>query len=115
MAWLYLVVAGLCEIAWAFGLKYSHGFTVFMPSTLTIVGILISFFLFSKAMKEIPIGTAYAVFTGIGAAGTVLIGMFFLGESASLGKIIFIIILLSGIIGLKLTSGEKQIEERSGS
>ena len=114
MAWVYLVIAGISEIAWAFGLKYSHGFTKMIPSCLTIVGILFSFYLFSKAMKEIPIGTAYAVFTGIGAAGTVLIGMFFLGESASFTKIILVIILLTGIIGLKLTSKEEKIEENGG-
>jgi len=114
MAWVYLVIAGISEIAWALGLKYSQSFTKPIPSALTIIGILFSFYLFSKAMKEIPIGTAYAVFTGIGAVGTVLIGMFFLGESASLAKIILVIILLTGIIGLKVTSGEEKIEESGG-
>ncbi|PGL70603.1 multidrug efflux SMR transporter [Bacillus sp. AFS055030] len=111
MSWIYLVIAGFSEIAWAFGLKYSEGFTNLLPTTLTIAGILFSFYLFSKAIKDIPIGTAYAVFTGIGAAGTVIIGMIFLNESASLLKIILVIALLSGIIGLKLTSGDNKNEK----
>ncbi|PGS50524.1 multidrug efflux SMR transporter [Bacillus sp. AFS041924] len=111
MSWIYLVIAGVSEIAWAFGLKYSEGFTNVLPTILTIAGILFSFYLFSKAIRDIPIGTAYAVFTGIGAAGTVIIGMLFLNESASLLKIILVITLLSGIIGLKLTSDDKKIEK----
>ena len=108
MSWLYLIIAGLSEIAWAFGLKYSDGFTNITPTILTIAGIIFSFYLFSKAIRDIPIGTAYAVFTGIGAAGTVIIGMVFLEESVSILKIIFVVFLLSGIIGLKLTSAEEK-------
>ncbi|MFD4707913.1 DMT family transporter [Gottfriedia sp. NPDC058432] len=111
MSWIYLVIAGISEIAWAFGLKYSEGFTNLLPTILTIAGILFSFYLFSKAIRDIPIGTAYAVFTGIGAAGTVIIGMLFLNESASILKVILVITLLSGIIGLKLTSGDKKAEK----
>jgi quaternary ammonium compound-resistance protein SugE len=111
MSWIYLIIAGLSEIAWAFGLKYSDGFTNLIPTVLTIAGILFSFYLFSKAIIDIPIGTAYAIFTGIGAAGTVIIGMVFLNESSSLLKIILVITLLSGIIGLKLTTTDKKAEE----
>ncbi|PEJ56118.1 MULTISPECIES: multidrug efflux SMR transporter [unclassified Bacillus (in: firmicutes)] len=111
MNWIYLVIAGMSEIAWAFGLKYSDGFTNVIPTILTIAGIVFSFYLFSKAVREIPIGTAYAVFTGIGAAGTVIIGMLFLDEAASTLKIILVITLLSGIVGLKLTSNDKKPEK----
>lgn len=114
MSWLYLIIAGICEIAWAFGLKYSDGFTNPVPTILTIIGIIISFYLFSKSIKVLPIGTAYAVFTGIGAAGTVIIGMLFLNETASLMKIVLVIILLSGILGLKLTTKSDPQEEQGG-
>lgn len=108
MAWFYLILAGLSEIVWAFGLKQSHGFTVTGWSLLTIIFLIISFYLFAKAMREIPIGTAYAVFTGIGAAGTALIGMLFLDETAGLWKIISLMVLISGIIGLKLVDGKEE-------
>ncbi|PLR77313.1 ligand-binding protein SH3 [Bacillus sp. V3-13] len=107
MAWFYLLLAGLSEIGWAFGLKYSKGFTEPVPTVMTIMLIIVSFILFAKAMKTIPIGTAYAVFTGIGAAGTALIGMVFLGEPAGWLKVMFISLLLGGIIGLKLSSNDK--------
>ncbi|WP_088809207.1 MULTISPECIES: multidrug efflux SMR transporter [Listeria] len=108
MAWFYLILAGLSEIVWAFGLKESHGFTVSGWSSITIIFLIISFELFAKSMKEIPIGTAYAVFTGIGAAGTALIGMLFLNETAGLWKIISLLVLISGIIGLKLVDGKEE-------
>ncbi len=114
MSWVYLIIAGICEIAWAFGLKYSDGFTNTVPTILTLVGIIISFYLFSKSIKVLPIGTAYAVFTGIGAAGTVIIGMVFLNETASLMKIILVITLLSGILGLKLTTKSDLQEDKGG-
>ncbi|EUJ30736.1 hypothetical protein MFLO_10059 [Listeria floridensis FSL S10-1187] len=110
MAWFYLVLAGLSEIVWAFGLKESHGFTIHSYSLLTIVFLIISFGLFAKAMKAIPIGTAYAVFTGIGAAGTAVVGIVFLHEPAGLFKIISLIVLVSGIIGLKLADDGKEGE-----
>jgi quaternary ammonium compound-resistance protein SugE len=113
MAWFYLVLAGISEIAWAIGLKYSEGFTEPLPTAVTLVLILVSFLLFSKSMRTIPIGTAYAVFTGIGAFGTAVIGVLFLNESSSLLKWLFIFILLSGIIGLKITTPE-EVEEISG-
>lgn len=108
MPWLYLVIAGISEIGWAFGLKYSNGFTEPIPTVITIVLILVSFWLFSIAMKSIPIGTAYAVFTGIGAAGTVIFGMLFLNEEGGWLKILFLLLLLGGIIGLKMTSSEEE-------
>ncbi|WP_409291084.1 DMT family transporter [Peribacillus sp. SCS-37] len=102
-SWIYLIIAGLTEIVWAFGLRESEGFTEAVPTIVTVVFMIISFFLFSKAIAYIPIGTGYAVFTGIGAAGTVIIG-FFIGEAVSLMKIVFLVILLTGIVGLKLTT-----------
>jgi len=114
MSWIYLIIAGISEIAWAFGLKYSNGFSNVLPSIFTVLGIIFSFYLFSKAINEIPIGTAYAVFTGIGAAGTVIIGMIFLNESASLLKIVLVITLLSGIIGLKLSTKDEKREDKGG-
>ncbi|TQR21471.1 DMT family transporter [Psychrobacillus vulpis] len=110
MAWLYLIVAGLTEIIWAIGLKEAHGFTELLPSIVTIIFLIVSFFLFARAMKTIPIGTAYAIFTGIGAAGTVLVGIFWFNEEVSFGKIIFLCILLFGIIGLKLVDDEEEVE-----
>lgn len=106
MAWIYISLAGIFEIIWALGLKFSNGFTIMLPSLLTAAAIVVSFFFFSKALRKIPIGTAYAFFTGIGAAGTVIIGMLFLNESVHAEKLFFIALLILGIIGLKLTSGQ---------
>lgn len=111
LAWFYLIVAGLSEIVWAFGLKESHGFTMLGWSLLTIAFLIVSFGLFSISMKSIPIGTAYAVFTGIGAAGTAIIGMIFLSEGVSFWKIVSLIVLLTGIIGLKLVDGNESEKE----
>ncbi|MEW9503044.1 DMT family transporter [Jeotgalibacillus marinus] len=113
MAWLYLIVAGITEIVWALGLKFAEGFTQLFPSIITIIFIIISFFLFSKAIKKIPVGTAYAVFTGIGAAGTAIIGMIALGEVVNVGKVFFLLLLISGILGLKLmdSSSEEKVSE----
>lgn len=102
MAWLLLIIAGLTEIVWAIGLKEANGFTELVPSIVTIVFLIVSFFIFAKAMKTIPIGTAYAIFTGIGAAGTVVVGILWFQEVASFGKLFFLCVLLFGIIGLKL-------------
>lgn len=111
MYWIYLILAGLSEIVWAYGLKMTHGFTEPVWSAVTIFFMIVSFFLFAKAMKTIPIGTAYAVFTGIGAAGTALIGVFFLNEGVSPLKIISLIILIAGIVGLKLFCHDKTGKE----
>lgn len=107
MAWILLVIAGLTEIIWAIGLKEAHGFTELIPSIITISFLIISFFLFARAMKTIPIGTAYAIFTGIGAAGTAIVGILWFNEPVSIGKIVFLCILLFGIIGLKLSDTEE--------
>ncbi|MED4730845.1 Quaternary ammonium compound-resistance protein SugE [compost metagenome] len=107
MAWLYVFIGGIIEIGWVLGLKYSNGFTLLVPSILTVISLIISFFFFTKSMKLLPIGTAYAVFTGIGTAGTVIIGMLLLGESASFLRILFILLLIGGIIGLKLISSDE--------
>ena len=103
-AWPILVLAGLFEIGWALGLKYSDGFTRLVPSVLTIVGSLISFWLLSQAMKTLPVGTAYAIWTGIGAVGTALVGIVVLGESASPARLACIAMIAAGIVGLKLAS-----------
>lgn len=104
MAWLYLVVAGLFECGWAIGLKYTDGFTRLVPSVLTVAAMAISFWLLSTAMKSIPVGTAYAVWTGIGAVGVAIAGMILFGESRDVFRIISLILIISGIIGLKLGS-----------
>ncbi|MBF0707251.1 MULTISPECIES: DMT family transporter [Bacillales] len=106
MAWIYLVIGGLMEVLWAIGLKYSDGFTKPLISLLTIVGIATSFYFFARALKYLPVGTAYAIFTGLGAAGTAVIGMMFLNESISFIKLFFILLLISSIIGLKLNAKE---------
>jgi quaternary ammonium compound-resistance protein SugE len=103
MAWIYLVIAGLFEIAWAIGLKYSQGWTKLGPSLFTGAAMLVSFFLLSSAMKSLPVGTSYAVWTGIGAAGTAILGMILFGESAALPRLLSIALILAGIAGLKLT------------
>lgn len=110
MAWILLIIAGLTEIVWAIGLKEAHGFTELVPSIVTIIFLIVSFFLFAKAMKTIPIGTAYAIFTGIGAAGTAIIGIIWFGEEVSAGKLLFLFVLLFGIIGLKLVDDEDEEE-----
>jgi quaternary ammonium compound-resistance protein SugE len=104
MPWLLLIIAGLLETAWAVGLKYTHGFTRPIPSILTILGIAASMFLLAVAAKSIPIGTAYAVWTGIGAAGAVVLGIAFLGESANPLRLFFVLLLLIAIVGLKYTA-----------
>ncbi|MEC9340339.1 MAG: quaternary ammonium compound efflux SMR transporter SugE [Pseudomonadota bacterium] len=104
MPWGILVLAGLCEIGWAIGLKYSHGFTRLWPSVGTIIGMLVSIWLLGVAMKTLPVGTAYSVWVGIGAVGTAMLGMALLGEPVSAARLASIALILAGIIGLKLTS-----------
>ena len=107
MAWIYLMIAGITEIIWAIGLKLADGFTNVVPSIVTLIFIVISFLLFAIAMKTIPIGTAYAVFTGIGAVGTAVLGIWLFDENASLEKLFFLGLLLFGIIGLKVMDGKE--------
>ncbi len=101
---MYLVVAGLFECGWAIGLKYTEGFSRLVPSVLTIIAMAASFWLLSVAMKTIPVGTAYAVWTGIGAVGIAILGMLFLGESRELLRVFCLLLIVSGIVGLKLVS-----------
>ena len=105
MAWWLLIVAGLLETGWAIGLKYTEGFTRPLASCLTIAGIVASMYLLSVAARTIPIGTAYAVWVGIGAAGAVVLGMLLLGEPRNAGRLFFLGLLLVAIVGLKATSG----------
>ncbi|GGV62575.1 DMT family transporter [Streptomyces massasporeus] len=105
MAWVLLVVAGLLEVGWSIGMKYTDGFTRPLPSVLTGVGIVASMLLLSQAAKTLPIGTAYGVWVGIGAAGAAVFGMAVLGEPATAARIFFVCLLLVAVVGLKATSG----------
>ena len=104
MAWVFLGIAGLLEVVWAYFMKTSNGFTKPVESVATIVAMVISFWLLSIAMNELPLGTAYAVWTGIGAAGAFAVGIFILGEAATVMRIVSVLLILAGIIGLKLAS-----------
>ncbi len=104
MSWFILVIAGLFEIVWAVGLKYTHGFTRLIPSLVTVSAIAFSMGLLAYAMRGLPVGTAYAVWTGIGAVGTAIFGIIVLGESASIARVLSLVLIVAGIIGLKLTS-----------
>lgn len=104
MAWFLVIVAGLLETGWAVGLKYTEGFTKLVPSLLTIAGIVLSMFLLSLAARTLPIGTAYAVWVGIGALGAATLGMVLLGEPATPARLFFLTLLLVSIVGLKLTA-----------
>ncbi|NHQ89902.1 quaternary ammonium compound efflux SMR transporter SugE [Janthinobacterium lividum] len=104
MAWIILVLAGLLEIGWAIGLKYSAGFTRFVPSVLTAVSMVGSVVMLGLALRTLPLGTAYAIWTGIGTVGTAIFGIMVLGEPASAARIACIALIVSGILGLKLLS-----------
>ena len=104
MAWLILVVAGLFEIGWAVGLKYTEGFTRFWPSVGTVTAMVVSVGLLGLAMRTLPVGTAYAVWTGIGALGTVVLGLLLFGEPATVLRLVCVGLILAGIVGLKLTA-----------
>lgn len=104
MAWIYLVVAGLLEVVWAVGLKYSEGFTRPLASTVTVVAMAGSFWLLALALKQIPLGTGYAIWVGVGAVGTAILGIVLFGESAAWPRLACVALILAGIAGLKLTS-----------
>lgn len=104
MPWFYLVLAGLSEIVWAIGIKYTNGWTRLWPAVLTVLAMIVSFYLLSLALKQIPIGTAYAVWTGIGTIGTVIYGIIWLREPADILRIVCILLIITGIAGLKLFS-----------
>lgn len=103
-AWVVLVIAGLFEVFWTIGLKYTEGFTKLFPSTLTVLAMIISMYLLGKAANVLPIGTAYGVWVGIGAVGAAVLGIVLFNETASPLRIFFICLLISSIVGLKLTS-----------
>jgi len=104
MAWIILFIAGLLEVVWAVGLKYTHGFSRLWPSVITIIAMVASMVLLSWAMKSLPTGTAYAVWTGIGAVGAAITGILLLGESASPARLVSLGLIVLGILGLKLST-----------
>lgn len=104
MKWLMLIIAGLLEMGWAIGLKYSQGFTKLIPSIFTIVGMIASFYFLSLALKSLPLGTAYAIWTGIGTVGTVTLGIILFKEPIDITRLICIGFIVVGIIGLKVAS-----------
>ncbi|MGB7949663.1 MAG: quaternary ammonium compound efflux SMR transporter SugE [Candidatus Binatia bacterium] len=106
MAWIYLFIAGLFETAWAIGLKYSEGFTKLGPSLFTAAAMIISFYLLALALRTLPVGTGYAVWTGIGTVGAAILGIVLFDESRALPRVLCIFLIVAGIIGLKLTSSE---------
>jgi len=104
MAWIYLVVAGLFEVGWAIGLKYTEGFTRLWPTLWTAAAMAVSLFLLAQALKTLPVGTGYAVWTGIGSVGTVVLGIVLLGESRDALRLLCLALILIGIVGLKLVT-----------
>ena len=101
-AWLILLIAGLCEVAWAVGLKYTEGFSRLGPSLATVAAMVVSVALLGWSLKTLPLGTAYAVWTGIGAVGTAILGMILFGESREAARLLCIVLIVAGIVGLKL-------------
>ena len=106
MAWVILAIAGLFEVVWALFLKQSEGFTKPIPTIGFLIGLAVSMLLLAQALKTLPVGTAYAVWTGIGAAGTAIVGMIWLGEPRDALKLVSLVLLIAGIIGLRLTSSQ---------
>ncbi|MFM2348951.1 MAG: quaternary ammonium compound-resistance protein sugE [Pseudomonadota bacterium] len=105
MPWIHLLLAALCEVGWAVGIKFTHGFTRLWPSVLTLAAMGLSVFFLGQAMKTLPMGTAYAVWTGLGACGTAALGMLFMGEPVSALRIASLVLILAGVAGLKLAAG----------
>ncbi|MGA9402057.1 quaternary ammonium compound efflux SMR transporter SugE [Haladaptatus sp.] len=105
MSWKLLVVAGLFEVAWAIGLEYSEGFSKLWPTVFTVVALVVSMALLAKSLQTLPVGTAYAVWTGIGAVGTATLGIVLFDESADVLRMVFIGVIVVGIVGLNLVSG----------
>lgn len=103
MEWVFLFIAGVFEVGWAVCLKFSHGFTKIIPSVCTVILMIASFYFLALALRGLPLGTAYAVWTGIGTLGTVILGIVLFGESVSVIRIICIVLIVAGIAGLKLT------------
>lgn len=105
MAWIYLFIAGLMEIVWAIGLKYTQGFSRLGPSLVTVAAMVVSFLFLARALVNLPIGTAYAVWTGIGAVGTAILGILLFGESRDPVRLLCIVLIVLGIAGLRWTVG----------
>lgn len=103
-AWLILLVAGICEVGWAIGLKYTEGFTRLWPSVATVAGMVASVVLLGWALRVLPLGTAYAVWTGVGAVGTAILGMWLFDESREVARLVCIGLIVAGIVGLKLVT-----------
>ena len=104
MAWLILFVAGLTEVGWAVGLKYTQGFTRPMPTALTVIAMVLSLWLLGLAVRTLPLGTAYAIWTGIGTVGTVIVGILLFNEPASAPRVLCVALIVTGIVGLKLVT-----------
>ena len=104
MSWIILFIAGLLEVVWAIGLKYTHGFTRLVPSVITVTAMIVSIVMLSWAMKSLPTGTAYAVWTGIGAVGAAITGIVLFGESSNPARLLSLALIVAGIIGLKLST-----------
>ena len=104
MEWVYLVIAGFLEVGWAIGLKYSQGFTRILPSMLTVIGMAASFYFLSLSLKSLPLGNAYAIWTGIGAVGSVLLGIILFNEPVNTLRIVFLCLIFVGILGLRFAS-----------
>ncbi|ALJ29501.1 quaternary ammonium compound efflux SMR transporter SugE [Stenotrophomonas acidaminiphila] len=104
MAWIYLLVAGLFEVVWAIGLKYTEGWTRLWPSVGTLAAMVVSFWCLSQSLRSIPIGTGYAIWTGIGAVGAAALGIVLFGDSASWPRLLCIGLIVAGVIGLKIVS-----------
>lgn len=102
MHWIFLLIAGLFEISWAIGLKFTHGFTQVIPSILTVIGMIASFYFLALALKHLPLGTTYAIWTGIGTVGTVILGIILFKEPLTAMRLVCIALIISGITGLKL-------------
>lgn len=105
-AWLILAVAGLCEVGWAVGLKYTEGFSRLWPSVATVLAMIASVVLLSCSLKVLPLGTAYAIWTGIGAVGTAILGIYLFGESRDVARLLCIGLIVAGIVGLKVLSSD---------
>lgn len=112
MAWIILIVAGLFEVGWAIGLKYTEGFTRLWPTVFTVLSMIVSLGLLGLAMKSLPVGTAYAVWVGVGAIGTVILGIMLFGESASVARLASVSLIFAGIVGLKFATPAEQGDVR---
>lgn len=104
MHWILLVLAGLFEVGWAIGLKYSHGFTRLWPSVATVLAMAVSLGLLGLAMKSLPVGTAYAIWVGVGAVGTVILGIVLFGEPVNALRVVSVLLIVAGLVGLKLAT-----------